>query len=536
MHCEFVGGAVQLIAHRQKAHVVKRAKRRIAAWEEAVALAAAEIGETAMVEKSDDEPVTTFRDRRDGGRRLVQMLQHYRARPATVVLGLPRGGVVPAAEIAAALDLPLDVLISRKIGSPQNPEFAIGAVAEDGSPYLSEEGLALTGASKAYLDEEIARQREEIARRREWFRGGQPLVLPERATAILVDDGIATGATVIAAIGALRQLRVARIVLAVPVAPPDTVERLRRLVDEIVVLTTPVMFWAVGAFYENFTPVLDDEVRRILTRARRVPGERASGAREATPDPVARGGAETAAAQSDVGIPVSGMTLSGILNIPRAAKGIVLFAHGSGSGRFSPRNTRVAAALHDLGFATLLLDLLTEAEAADQRKVFDVGLLAERLHAAATWARKEHATTHLPIGYFGASTGAAAALIAAAFDPAIRAVVSRGGRPDLASTVLHSVKAPTLLIVGGDDHLVIRLNEEALAALRCEKQLQIVPGAGHLFEEPGTLDEVARLAGRWFERHLRADPAEQRETLPATPRETATRGRSAPGRRAPAAR
>jgi predicted phosphoribosyltransferase len=210
---------------------------------------------------------TTFRDRRDGGRRLAEKLQSYRARPATIVLGLPRGGVVPAAEIAAALRLPLGVIISRKIGAPENSEFAIGAVAEDGEPYLSAEGVALGGASKAYVKEEVARQRAEIARRRQWFRGGQPLVLPKHATVILVDDGIATGATVIAAIRALRQLHAGRIVLAVPVAPPDTVAILRDLVDELVVLATPAMFWAVGAFYDDFLPVGDEQVRELLAAA-----------------------------------------------------------------------------------------------------------------------------------------------------------------------------------------------------------------------------------------------------------------------------
>jgi putative phosphoribosyl transferase len=480
-----------------------------------------------MAGRRDAEHVTTFRDRREAGRRLVSRLRQYHARPATFVLGLPRGGVVPAAEIAAALKLPLDVVISRKIGAPGNPEFAIGAVAEDGAPYLSEQGLALAGASKEYVDGEVARQREEIARRRKWFRGGKPLTLPAAATVVLVDDGIATGATVIAAVRALRELRVARSVLAVPVAPPDPIEVLRALVDEIVVLATPAMFWAVGAFYDDFTPVLDEEVCRLLTRAQ---GERpaASDAHpDAAPRPTGSGtrGADPAAGSTEpvhVSIPAGPVALPGILAVPHDAAGIVLFAHGSGSGRFSPRNTRVSAALGQGGFATLLLDLLSEAEATDERKVFDLALLADRLRAAAAWVRQNPATAHLPIGYFGASTGAAAALIAAAFDRAIRAVVSRGGRPDLAAPALHSVRAPTLLIVGGNDDFVIRLNEEALASLRCEKQLQIVPGAGHLFEEPGTLDDVAVLALRWFERHLR-DGALRHDASTRRPAQTETR-------------
>jgi pimeloyl-ACP methyl ester carboxylesterase len=195
--------------------------------------------------------------------------------------------------------------------------------------------------------------------------------------------------------------------------------------------------------------------------------------------------------------------LDGILGLPRPARGIVLFAHGSGSGRLSPRNNHVAAALRSAGLATLLFDLLTEQEAADRSNVFDIELLAERLALATTWVAGQGATRSLPIGYFGASTGAAAALVAAArLQESIRGIVSRGGRPDMAGPVLHHVRAPTLLIVGGHDVGVLELNEKAFAQLQCEKSLEIVPGATHLFEEPGALDQVIDLAGQWFTRHL----------------------------------
>jgi predicted alpha/beta-hydrolase family hydrolase len=204
----------------------------------------------------------------------------------------------------------------------------------------------------------------------------------------------------------------------------------------------------------------------------------------------------------DVIIPVGRIRLEGTLGIPDAAEGLVLFAHGSGSSRGSPRNTRVAAALREAGIGTLLFDLLTLEEAEDRSNVFDIELLARRLHAAAEWSRTQKESAHLRIGYFGASTGAAAALIAAAGDAEIGAVVSRGGRPDMAAQFLSKVKAPTLLIVGGDDVPVIGMNQEAFALLRCDKDMQIVPGASHLFEEPGTLEEVVRLATAWFRRYL----------------------------------
>lgn len=196
--------------------------------------------------------------------------------------------------------------------------------------------------------------------------------------------------------------------------------------------------------------------------------------------------------------------LAGDLGLPEQPTGIVLFAHGSGSGRLSPRNRFVARTLLEGGLATLLLDLLMEEEADDRRKVFDIDLLADRLMVATDWLARHPATKDLPLGYFGASTGAGAALQAAARAPeSVAAVVSRGGRPDLAAPFLSDVLAPTLLVVGGEDGPVIRMNEQALALLTCPKQLVIVPGATHLFEEPGTLEQVAALAKRWFQQYLK---------------------------------
>ncbi len=196
--------------------------------------------------------------------------------------------------------------------------------------------------------------------------------------------------------------------------------------------------------------------------------------------------------------------LAAILGVPDRARGIVIFAHGSGSGRLSPRNNHVAACLRQAGLATLLLDLLTPAEEADRRNVFDIALLAGRLRRAVDWAAAYPETAGLRPCYFGASTGGGAALRAAADDPRIAAVVSRGGRPDLAGgDELGRVRAPTLLLVGGLDGIVIELNAEARDAMKCERQLVIVPGASHLFEEPGTLDQVVTLARDWFIAHLR---------------------------------
>lgn len=213
--------------------------------------------------------------------------------------------------------------------------------------------------------------------------------------------------------------------------------------------------------------------------------------------------ARNSISSQEVVIPAGPRRLQGILAVPVHPIGVVAFAHGSGSGRFSSRNQFVAGELQQAGLATLLLDLLEESEASDRDKVFDIELLAERLQAAADWLRRESATGHLRMGYFGASTGAGAALVAAARQPEhVAAAVSRGGRPDLALEDLPLVAAPTLLIVGGHDDIVIELNEQAAQQMTCPHQMVIIPGATHLFPESGALEEVARLAKNWFVRYL----------------------------------
>ena len=213
----------------------------------------------------------------------------------------------------------------------------------------------------------------------------------------------------------------------------------------------------------------------------------------------------------EVTIPLDGLVLHGDLTVPPDARGVVIFAHGTGSSRSSPRNRAVAATLVEGGFATLLLDLLQPDEervdAVTRQHRFDIERLATRLAGATLWVTRQPATRLLPVGYFGASTGAAAALVAAArLRDVVRAVVSRGGRPDLAGPALRLVRAPTLLIVGGGDAIVLDLNQDALAHLGGWKTMDVVPGASHLFEEPGTLDEVARLARQWFAEHLAHAP------------------------------
>jgi putative phosphoribosyl transferase len=211
------------------------------------------------------------------------------------------------------------------------------------------------------------------------------------------------------------------------------------------------------------------------------------------------------AALVEIEIVAGGRTVAGSLGLVERPAGVIVFAHGSGSGRHSPRNRFVAEALQERGMATLLMDLLTPEEETDRSNVFDIALLAARLLDASDDLDRRQETRGLRVGYFGASTGAAAALVAAADRPETGAVVSRGGRPDLAADRLPEVRAPSLLIVGGEDHVVLDMNREALSLLTCQKDVVVIPGAGHLFEEPGALEKVARLAGDWFVRHLGAE-------------------------------
>jgi putative phosphoribosyl transferase len=435
-----------------------------------------------------------FLDRREAGRRLAEVLERFGDEDPLVV-ALPRGGVPVGFEIARRLVAPLDIVLVRKLGAPFNPEYGIGAIAEGGVRIVRRADIELIGVSDEELEVVIGRESAELERRRRIYRGDEEPYPVEGRTVILVDDGIATGGTAVAAGEALKLRGAAKVILAVPVCPPGTEGRLADDFDEIVCLEQPHGFFGVGQFYVDFGQVGDEEVIELLEAAREL------GVVAGTADPPAV--ADPPPTERPVEIELArGLRLAGDLRLPKPAVGLVMFAHGSGSSRLSPRNRQVAEALNDAGFATLLFDLLTSEEELDRAKVFDIALLSERLLAVTRWAEGEEELRTLPISYFGASTGAAAALRAAAhIGGEIRAVVSRGGRPDLAAESLEEVASPTLLIVGGSDWQVLELNERAARLLRCEHEVAIVPGATHLFEEPGALERVAELAADWFSRY-----------------------------------
>lgn len=446
-------------------------------------------------------------------------LREFRDRPDVLILALPRGGVPVAFEVARTLHLPLDVFVVRKLGLPHHPELAMGAIASGGIRVLHRETIRRFGVSDAELAAATAAEQRELDRRERQYRGSRTFPAVHGRTIILIDDGLATGATMTAAVSALRAQAPQKLVVAVPVAARETCAAVETLVDQIVCAVAPEHFHSVGLWYEDFSQTTDAEVHELLEEA-------AQG-----PPPIAPH--QTPAREHIVQVETGGVSLEGTLAVPWNASGVVLFAHGSGSSRHSPRNRYVARELQNEGFATLLLDLLApDEEAVDMRTRrlrFDIALLAGRLAGAIDWLAAQEDTGALGVGLFGASTGAAAALVAAADHPdRVQAVVSRGGRPDLAGDALSRVRTPTLLIVGGDDASVIELNRRAMTAMESAVELEIVTGATHLFEEPGAIESVARRARRWFVRHLGSGAGDhpRSHALRNEPHDT---GREAPG-------
>lgn len=409
-----------------------------------------------------------------------------------LVLGLPRGGVPVAYEVAKALGAPLDVLLVRKLGVPFHSEVAFGAIGAGDTRVISDDVVREARLSEKEIAAVESRERAELQRRSKRYRGDDPPAALNGRIALIVDDGIATGATARAACQVARAQGASRVVLATPIGPSDTAEQFAGYADDVVLLETPVPYFAVGQAYRNFDQISDDEVVALLRNAR---NDFRVGAQPASDHPALR--------DEEIMVAAGPVSVAGHLTIPWHPKGVVVFAHGSGSSRHSPRNRYVAEVLNRAGFATLLLDLLTPAEERDRSNVFDIALLASRLVQVTAWLAGQPDTASLPVGYFGASTGAGAALAAAAHPAAkVAAVVSRGGRPDLAGELLANVQAPTLLIVGGRDEMVCRLNLQAQAAIPGQCQVAVVPGATHLFEEPGALEQVALLARDWFTDHL----------------------------------
>jgi len=452
-----------------------------------------------------------FRDRYDAGRQLAaEVLQ--RGYEDAVVLGLPRGGIPVAAKVAEALGLPLDVLMVAKLGLPTQPEFALGAIGEDGVRVIDTSTCEAYGISNAELVRVDAEKRLELNRKARLYRRGSPAIPLQGHTAILVDDGVATGSTAAAASLVARKLGARQVVLAVPVGSPHAIQELRSQLDEVICLRTPEQFRAVGQWYVDFAATPDEQVVDLLQRQRRLLEGSQDSARQVDPEPEAAGlsiglGVEVPVWRSqvdrEVEISVNSARLAGHLSVPEHPLGVVLFAQGSGNSGHRDRNRAVAAVLNQAGIATLILDLLRPEEQKVRANEFDLPLLGKRLLLASEWLEEQPQTIGLDLGYFGVSTGAGAALWAAADHSArVTAVVSLGGRPDLAGWRLRDVRSSTLMIVGSHDPHALQLNGAAAERLQCEFDCALVPGASHMFEEAGTLEVAAGLARDWFVEHF----------------------------------
>lgn len=435
--------------------------------------------------------VASFADRHAAGKAVAAALTEYACRRDVVVLGMPRGGVIVAKAVADVLEVPLDVIIARKLGVPGIAEVALGAIAE-GSEETVPDGIArFIGVPHDVVKAIAERERAELRRRVALFRGARAMPDLRDRTVIIVDDGFATGATLRAAAHAVRQHKPRRIVAAVPVGSGAHCADVRASVDELFVLTTPDPFTTVSAAYDTFDQVTDSAVLQQLGLTSVSRGDARDASGDEQPVTVPLGSSGDAGLAADLGAPDG-----------QEAQGLVIFAHGGGSSRNSYRNRYLAGRLRMAGWATLRVDLLLEHEQDedDEGDVrFDVGRIGGRLRSAVEWAAREQVVGSRRIVLFGASTGAAAAVLTAVSHPdLISAVISRAGRVDLAGQALERVRCPVLMIVGTNDRETLRLNRKALSVLGKSARLKLIPGAGHTFEEPGALGAVGEVVVRWI--------------------------------------
>jgi putative phosphoribosyl transferase len=416
-----------------------------------------------------------------------------------IVLGLPRGGIPVARAVADALGAPLEAIVARKLGVPGLSEVAFGAIAEGRRKVVEDSVWWYLGLPRRVVAPIVDRERRELVRRTRLYRAGAPLPEIRGRTVVLVDDGLASGATLRATALAVRRHRPTRVIAAVPVASSMHCDDVRATVDDLVTAARPEPFGTVSAWYEDFAPVSDAQVLRLLGRS----CEAHVVASEGSPDPTE---------EHEITIPVGQDgrgergRLIGDLGLPNGhAAGLVILAHGGGSSRNSYRNRYLAGRLRQGGWATLRIDLLLEHEQADDDVTgdarFDIVRIARRLQCATEWAARARVSGGEGIVLFGASTGAAAALVVAATRPdLVSGVASRGGRVDLAGPSLPAVCVPVLMVVGGADLDTLARTRASVPRLPGRTRLAVIRGAGHTFEEPGALGAVGEHVVNWLGR------------------------------------
>lgn len=458
-----------------------------------------------------------FRDRADAGAVLARSLIDYRGRADVTVLGLARGGVPVAREVANLLRVPLAVVVARKVGVPGIEEVALGAIAEGSTRVVADTVAWYLGVPSRIVDRLAARERVELERRVGLYASGLASLDLRGRTVILVDDGLATGASVRAALRSIRDKRPARVVVAVPISSRDAAEDVRLEVDELVAIVTPARFASVGSAYEDYSAVTDDDVLSLIGRPTRRVSPYMRDVSDRIGAALTRADGRTRDLERTIGIQTPDAAIVGDLGVPsfvpslrrgqraEGVRGLVILAHGGGSSRSSYRNRYLAGRLRLSGYATLRLDLLTTDEqrmdAVSESYRFDVGRLATRLASACDWVDREGVAGAHHTVLAGSNTAAAAALETAARRPGrVFAVAARGGRVDLVAEALPRVKTPVLLMVGGADRESVRRNNDAVDRLPRGALLIKVPRASRTLEEPGALGFVAEHLVSWLDR------------------------------------
>jgi putative phosphoribosyl transferase len=437
--------------------------------------------------RPEQNAISPFRDRAEAGRRLADRLRAGLARPA-VVAAIPRGGVAVAVPIVERLGLPLTVIYARKLTAPVAPELAFGALDEDGEAIIDAETVAMLDLEPADIDRAKARVAAEIKRRMALYRVPPLAHYLPGAHVVLVDDGLATGLTMRAALAYARRHGASQITLAVPCASMQAAERFWREADHFVSLVVDPKFMAVGAYYLDFAPVPDDAVRMMLGQAQQLAP--------------AAGSPRSALRVSFKSL--RGHRLAGELLLPdgRGPHPAVAFAHGWGSSKASPRNRAVAEALRTAGIATFLFDFTGHGESEGSQEESTLGQQADDLRAALDVLQSMDDIDARRLGVAGASSGGAAALQFAAGDPRVRALVLRSANPAGADASAHRIRVPTLLVVGDQDVTIRAANEELLPRLAGVRQLEVVPRGDHLFTDPGALARATEVTVGWMRKHL----------------------------------